>query len=320
MPDQTDYRRFGRRDHGGGLDSAVAAYGGSRDEWLDLSTGINPRSYPVTGFAPTDWTALPDARASARLEAAARRFWRIPDDASVLAAPGASALIARLPGLATPGRVRIDTPTYNEHAAAFAAHGWMVDPEGLPEARVLVHPNNPDGRIWAESDADAALTVIDESFCDVVPERSLVRLAAREGVIVLKSFGKFWGLAGLRLGFAIARPETLARLAEMLGPWPVSGPALRIGAAALANPAWAEDTRKRLAADAARLDALMTQQGAGIAGGTDLFRLYEVNDATAWQDRLARGYVWTRIFPYSHRFLRLGLPDGEGWAQLADAL
>ncbi|GHF57596.1 threonine-phosphate decarboxylase [Seohaeicola zhoushanensis] len=308
------------RDHGGGVDAAAARWGGSRGDWLDLSTGINPRPYPVTGFAPTDWTALPDARAQARLEAAARSFWRVPEGTGVLAAHGASALIARMPGLAAPGRVRIEGPTYNEHAAAFAGQGWTVVSEGPAQARVLVHPNNPDGRLWAESDADAALTVIDESFCDVTPAKTLVHLAERPGVVVLKSFGKFWGLAGLRLGFAIARPETLARMAEMLGPWPVSGPALRVGAAALANPAWAEDTRARLAQDAARLDRMMTAKGAELAGGTDLFRLYRVDDAAGWQDRLARGQVWTRIFPWSREHIRLGLADGEGWAQLDAAL
>lgn len=308
------------RDHGGGLDAAVARYGGSRGDWLDLSTGINPRPYPVTGFAPSDWTALPDARAQARLEAAARGFWRVPEGAGVLSAPGASALIARMPLLAPAGRVRIEGPTYNEHAAAFAGQGWDVVSAGAAAARVLVHPNNPDGRLWVEADADAALTVIDESFCDVTPARTLVHLAARPDTVVLKSFGKFWGLAGLRLGFAIARPETVARLAEMLGPWPVSGPALRLGAAALTNPAWAEDTRARLAADAARLDRVMQGGGAEVVGGTDLFRLYRVGSAQDWQDRLARHQVWTRIFPWSATHIRLGLPDGEGWAQLEQAL
>ena len=127
------------------------------------------------------------------------------------------------------------------------------------DARVLVHPNNPDGRLWSVNDVSAPLTVIDESFADVAPDRSLVHLAAREGVVVLKSFGKFWGLAGLRLGFAIARPETIARLSDLCGPWAVSGPALRVGAMALRDLAWAEETRARLARDAARLDALMAR-------------------------------------------------------------
>jgi cobalamin biosynthetic protein CobC len=312
----------GPRDHGGGLDAAAAHHGGSRSDWLDLSTGINPRPYPIAGFAPDDWTALPDARAFDRIDRAARAFWRVPTGCGVLAAPGASALIARIPALAPAGRVRIDTPTYNEHAASFATQGWsVVDATPGPcDARVLVHPNNPDGRLWAETDVDAPLTVIDESFCDTIPRQSLIALAERPGVIVLKSFGKFWGLAGLRLGFAIARPETLAPLAALIGPWAVSGPALRIGAAALTNPAWAEDTRARLATDAARLDSMMLKAGADTPRGTDLFRLYRVDNARAWQDRLAQHQIWSRIFPWSDTLLRLGLPDGDGWARLSEAL
>ena len=307
------------RDHGGGVDAAVARFGGVREDWLDLSTGINPVPYPLPAFTAQDWTALPDANAQQALITAARQFWTVPDGAAILPAPGASALIARLPALASPGAVQITPPTYNEHAAAFAAQGWQVG--DLPgQARVLVHPNNPDGRLWRAADVDAPLTVIDESFCDVTPSQSLVTLAARPGVVVLKSFGKFWGLAGLRLGFAIATPDMIARLTDLTGPWAVSGPALRIGALALNDADWAEATRRRLDADAARLDALMTARGAEGAGGTSLFRLSLVDDAQAWQVRLARAHVWSRIFPYSRTLLRLGLPAPDRWGQLRDAL
>ena len=325
----------GTRDHGGGLDAAAARYGGARGDWLDLSTGINPVPYPVGPLGPDAWTALPDRAATDRLIAAARRFWQVPDAAQVLPAAGASALIARLPALTDQPGVHIPAPTYNEHAAAFAAHGRQVSP-GDPTlgAHVYVHPNNPDGRLWpASAMGGRALTVIDESFCDTCPEASHIGLAATPGVVVLKSFGKFWGLAGLRLGFAIGLPETLAPargegdarpatpgLPELLGPWSVSGPALEIGAQALADTGWAEGTRTRLAADAARLDRLMTTAGAQVVGGTPLFRLYAVDDAAAWQDRLARGQVWSRIFPYSQTWLRLGLPAPDRWDQLEAAL
>ncbi len=311
------------RDHGGGIDAARARWGGAAAEWLDLSTGINPVPYPLPELAPLAWTALPDAGAQAALEEAARRFWQMPDGVDVLAAPGASALIARLPLLARGGRVEIPGPTYNEHAAAFRAAGWEIesDPARGGDARILVHPNNPDGRLWPLSELDRAppLLVIDESFADAGRQHSFVAAADRPGNVVLKSFGKFWGLAGLRLGFAIGAPETLAPLRAALGPWPVSGPALAIGAAALSDRAWADDSRRRLRDDAARLDALMTRHGS-LAGGTDLFRLYDTEDAAAIQDRLARHRIWSRIFPYSTRWLRLGLPPAEGWARLAEAL
>ncbi|WP_368344950.1 threonine-phosphate decarboxylase [Pelagovum sp. HNIBRBA483] len=310
------------RDHGGGLDAAIARWGGERAGWLDLSTGINPVAYTIPPLTQDDWTALPDAAAFALLERAARRFWNVPEGVGVLAAAGASALIARLPALRPATTVAIAAPTYNEHAAAFDASGWRIanGTAGEGAAQVAVHPNNPDGRIWRAEEITASFAVIDESFCDVTPEDSLIALAADEGRVVLKSFGKFWGLAGLRLGFAIGREETLAPLREMLGPWQVSGPALRIGAMALEDTAWAEATRARLSEDAARLDALLAEKGAQVVGGTDLFRLYDVGDAARWQARLAEGHVWSRIFPYSERWLRLGLPHLDGWDQLEAAL
>lgn len=307
------------RDHGGGLDAAVARHGGARGDWMDLSTGINPVPYPLPALSPRDWTALPDREARDALIRAARGFWNVPDGAAILAAPGASSLIARIPALAPAGRVHIPAPTYNEHAAAFAAHGWTAaGPDA--DARVIVHPNNPDGAWYDAGDVTAQLTIIDESFCDVAPERSLVELSARGDVVVLKSFGKFWGLAGLRLGFAIGPRPLIERLAELLGPWPVSGVALRVGAAALCDTDWAAATRDRLAREAARLDRLMTGAGAHVAGGTSLFRLFEVDDAAAWQARLAERHVWSRIFPYSDRWIRLGLPDPDRWEQLEHAV
>ncbi|MCX7302453.1 MAG: pyridoxal phosphate-dependent class II aminotransferase [Rhodobacterales bacterium] len=309
------------RDHGGGIDAAIARFGGTRSGWVDLSTGINPVPYPVGDIIPEAWTALPDKRANEALLAAARRFWNLPDEAGLIAAPGASAIIARIPGLTAPGAVHVPGPTYNEHAASFRFAGHQVVENPASAVRVLVHPNNPDGRVWSAPDIrPGGLTIIDESFCDVMPEQSHIGLAGTGGVIVLKSFGKFWGLAGLRLGFAAGPRARINDLAEMLGPWAVSGPALAVGTAALSDPDWAAATRVRLEADAQRLDGLMTASGARVAGGTTLFRLYEVEDAMVWQDRLADGHVWSRVFPYSRIWLRLGLPHPDRWDQVEAAL
>jgi cobalamin biosynthetic protein CobC len=313
----TDHTRIAPPDHGGGIDAARARWGGMRGDWLDLSTGINPRPYPIPPLPADAWTALPDHAAFAALEQAARRFWAIPDGAAVIAAPGASALIARIPALLPPAQVAIPGPTYNEHARAFRACGWTVT-DSATAAQVIVHPNNPDGRLHPAP--TTPFRVIDESFCDVMPDATHMGEATRPGTLILKSFGKFWGLAGLRLGFAIGDPALIARLTEMIGPWPVSGPALAIATAALSDDAWATDTRTRLTEDAARLDTLLTQSGATPIGGTTLFRLYDTPDAAAWQDRLARHRILARIFPYSPRWLRLGLPDGAGWVRLEGAL
>lgn len=306
------------RDHGGGLDAAIATYGGARADWIDLSTGINPVAYPIAPFDPEAWTALPDQAAYDLLLARARRHWRVPDSAAMLAATGASAIIAQIPRLKPAGHVAIPGPTYNEHGAAFRAAGWTLK-DNSAEALVVVHPNNPDGHMWAVDDLGADFTIIDESFCDVCPDQSLIAAAARPGTLVLKSFGKFWGLAGLRLGFAIGDPHLIADLKERLGPWAVSGPALAVGADALADPLWADETNARLTEDAARLDALLTRKGAVVVGGTSLFRLYEVQDAKAAQTHLAQHRIWSRVFPYSDTWLRLGLPAPDQWARVEAA-
>ena len=313
----TDHTRIAPPDHGGGIDAACARWGGARGDWLDLSTGINPRPYPIPALPADAWTALPDRAAHAALEQAARRFWAIPDSAAVIAAPGASALIARIPALLPPAHVAIPGPTYNEHARAFRACGWTLSDDAT-EATVIVHPNNPDGRLHPAP--ATPFRVIDESFCDVTPDATHMAHATRPGTLILKSFGKFWGLAGARLGFAIGDPALIARLAPMIGPWAVPGPTLAIATAALNDPAWADATRARLATDTQRLDALMSAAGCPAIGGTTLFRLYDTPDAAMWQDRLARHRILSRIFPYSQRWLRLGLPDGAGWARLENAL
>jgi len=309
------------RDHGGGLDAAISRYGGNREGWLDLSTGINPQPYDVPHVPMNVWTALPDRAAAQALIDAVRHFWSVPDTLSICAVPGASAAIAHIPLLAPCGRVTIPGPTYNEHAASFAANGWQVTQEAGPtQASVHVHPNNPDGRLWCPTDLSGDLRVVDESFCDVMPDASLIHVTDPDKTLILKSFGKFWGLAGLRLGFVIGPHHLTTRLTEMLGPWPVSGPAQHIGTAALRDQAWADTTRQRLARDAKRLDHMITGAGADLVGGTTLFRLYKVDNAAAWQSKLARHHIWSRIFPYNGKWLRLGLPPANGWDVLKAAL
>ena len=303
------------------MDAAAAQFGGAREDWLDLSTGINPVAYPLGVIPPDAWCALPDRAAQSGLVAAARDFWQVPDGAAVLAIPGASAAIAMIPRLVQAGRVHIPAPTYNEHTAAFAAAGWS-DATSPQDARAqgVVHPNNPDGRLFPAAELHAPLRIIDESFCDVMPHASLIDQAGVPGTLILKSFGKFWGLAGLRLGFVIGDPALVSRLEQMLGPWPVAGPALRIGTQALRDQSWAGTTRIRLATDAARLDTIAQDAGAKLLGGTTLFRLFDVPDAAQWQTRLARHQIWSRVFPYNPRWLRLGLPAPDTWNRLEAAL
>ena len=227
-----------------------------------------------------------------------------------------------MPNLLPANQVRIITPTYNEHAAAFRSNGWEVGDTG--NVQVIVNPNNPDGiyhQITEEDAKDFELIIIDESFCDISPDKSLIHLAKKDNVIILKGLGKFWGLAGLRLGFAIAAPKLIESIINHVGPWAISGPAQFIGKAALSDSHWIDNTRIRLKKDSTRLDQLVSSKNIKAIGGTDLFRLYEVKNAHKIQDKLAQSFIWSRIFPYSENWLRLGIPGNQSeWIRLAKAL
>lgn len=321
------------RDHGGDLDAAIARFGGDRATWIDLSTGINRQPWPLPALPAEAVRALPGAGATAACVAAFRAAAGAAPDVACLPLAGAQMAIRLLPAGLAPGRVGIVGPTYNEHAAAFARAGWqvtevadMADLAGF-DAAVLVNPNNPDGRKWPREQVltlagRIPLFVVDESFADADPALSLCpELAGSRGVVVLRSFGKFYGLAGLRLGFVLGDQDHVARIAEAAGPWPVSGPALFAGRQAYADSAWIALTRRRLAADAVRLDRLAAASGWTLVGGTGLFRLYDAGDAAAAQERLARHRIWSRRFPYSPSWLRLGLPGAAAeWERVAAAL
>lgn len=316
------------RDHGGDIDKAAGNFGGR--DWIDLSTGINRRPWQAAPLSAHALTALPTRADSARLcAAAAGRFGSAIEE--VLPMAGASAAIQLLPQVLTGGRAAVLSPTYNEHAASLRAAGWQVDEPHDPAAlagadlAVIVNPNNPDGRAFAPARIAAIAAtvghlVVDESFADPRPDLS-VAADRPANVTVLRSFGKFWGLAGLRLGFAIAAPDLLARLAERAGPWAVSGPALEIGTAALADRTWSEDTVTWLSEAALHLDQIVTAHGWRLAGGTHLFRLYHTPDAETARDLLARAGIWGRIFPWHPHWLRLGIPGNRAeFARLEAAL
>ena len=317
--------------HGGDLGAARMAYPSAPEPWIDLSTGINAQSYPLPPFDPALWTALPEPGAIAGLEATAARAYGCTPEC-VVAAPGTQALIQWLPHLAPARRVGILGLTYGEHASRWSAAGAEVsvvqDLDALRglDVAVVVNPNNPDGRLVAAADlADLAgrvgLLVVDEAFADVMPSGCSLVPNLPERTIVLRSFGKTYGLAGLRLGFAIASGARADSLRRAVGPWAVSGPAIAIGCEALGDAPWLGRTRLRLAAAAGRLDHLLTARGATIVGGTPLFRLAEVDDARRWFDGLARAGLLVRPFVERPRALRFGLPYAEAqWVRLEAAL
>jgi cobalamin biosynthesis protein CobC len=314
--------------HGGDLTEAMARYGGSPQMWLDLSTGVNPWPWPIPADMPGAlWQRLPSHADEEILIAAAREAYAVPAGVEVVAASGTQSLIQWLPQLATDGPVVIVEPTYNEHAAAWRLAGHEViaraDLDELPIAvrhAVVVNPNNPDGRVMpravlarvaAQLGERGGWLVVDEAFADIEPEISVVGLCADLPIVVLRSFGKFFGLAGLRLGFAIASPDLARRIALALGPWPCSGPSLTIGAAALRDKEWADRARVAIQTQARKLDDVLVGAGFTIAGGTGLFRLARRADASQVHTSLAAQHIWCRRFEWADDLLRFGLPAGD---------
>lgn len=334
-----DSHRFGKEKafrHGGNLDAARRLFGLDKD-WVDLSTGINPVAYPIPVIEPVDWQRLPGETALDQLKEAAATCFGCSNPNQLLAAPGTQAILQLLPRLVESREVAIVGPTYNEHAACWRRSGAKVsdiaDVDELPptaDVLVLVNPNNPDGRIYEraalmrltdEMARRGGLLIVDEAFCDIRPDSSVAADAGRPGLIVLRSFGKFFGLAGVRLGFALGPAELLGRLADEFGPWAVSGPALEIGRKAYTDQTWIEQTRQRLQGDAARLGDLLDRSGFDLVGGCDLFVLAAHDRAEAWWSHLAEQGVWSRAFVYESSWLRFGLPGAEAeWRQLSTAL
>jgi cobalamin biosynthesis protein CobC len=323
--------------HGGDLGAARRLFPDAPEPFIDLSTGINPYPYPLPRLSSDLFARLPDPGAAATVAAIAARAYAAPSAAHIMLAPGTQILLPLVAGLVRAGRAAILAPSYPEHARAARLAGHTVDlvrhlDECSDAALAIVgNPNNPDGRVVSR-DALLALAcdlrrrggllLVDEAFMDVGPAgASLAGDVSCGNVVVLRSFGKFFGLAGLRLGFAMTSPALAARLGAALGPWAVSGPALAIAAKALADAEWSSHTRSRLARLARRLDHVLSSCGLTVLGGTSLFRLAHTPKASALFDHLGRAGIWVRAFPGNATWLRFGLPaNAQHWKRLNAAM
>lgn len=317
-------------DHGGHLAGFRRLFPDAPEPVVDLSTGINPVPYPLPFLPPQAWTRLPEPEAVADLERAAATAYRLSDPAMAVAAPGSQLLISLLPHLLPHRRVAILGPTYAEHALAWRGVGATVREVDTPEALlgadigIIGQPNNPDGRhiaptlartLAASLAARGGLLIVDEAFADFSPHISLAPELPHPGLLVLRSFGKAYGLAGLRLGFALAPTPLAEQVRRALGPWAVSGPALTIAAQALRDATWLARAGARLAADSERLDRLLAPYGR--LGGTSQFRLLQTSTAQSLFARLGRSGIAVRRFRSRPEWLRFGLPaDEAAWHRL----
>lgn len=319
--------------HGGRLAQAAARYGIPLSEWLDLSTGIHPAPWPAPPPPVSAWARLPEPE-DGLLEAAQRYYGA----ASVLPVAGSQAAIQALPALIAAKRVGVLTPAYAEHAYAWRRLGHEVIPLAAHrmggaldtlEALVVVNPNNPTGERFAPETllewharlaARGGFLIVDEAFMDVTPEQSLAPHAARPGLVVLRSLGKFFGLAGARVGFVLAAPDFLDALSHYFGPWSVAGPSRFAAIGALQDRPWQEAARAQLVRESQRLARLLARHGLAPEGGTALFQWVRTPRAAFLHERLARLGILTRLFT-DPPGLRLGLPGEESaWDRLGAAL
>jgi len=324
-------------DHGGSLGRARVLFPHAPEPFVDLSTGINPHSYPLFDLPATALLRLPEQARLRELNAIAAATYGAPSPANVMAAPGTQILLPQVASLVKPGRAIVLAPTYAEHARAAAIAGHDVreagdfDALGEADLAIVVNPNNPDGRVVrreqllslaAKLRTRGGLLVVDEAFMDVGPrDQSLAGDVGQSGLVVLRSFGKFFGLAGVRLGFALADEATAAHLEVQFGPWAVAGPALEYGIRALGDLDWQDKMRKTLKSEAAQLDELLGRFGIPVAGGTPLFRYLDLPDAPGLFATLGRHGILLRHYDERPSILRAGLPGSEEeWSRLEAAL
>ncbi|WFU10847.1 threonine-phosphate decarboxylase CobD [Rhizobium sp. CB3090] len=311
--------------HGGGIAAAARLYGGRPEDWLDLSTGINPNPIALPEVPVSAWHRLPDQDLMERARESARAYYR-SGDILPLPVPGTQSVIQLLPRLGTADSAAILSPTYGEYVRAFALAGTpAVQIAGIGDLTceqrlvIAVNPNNPDGRTLSvdrlrelhdELQQRGGLLVIDEAFGDMEPESSLAPYASSmPNLIIFRSFGKFFGLAGLRLGFVIARASILERFEDWLGPWAVSGPALSLAASLMAGDT--TTIRNRILDRRSALDAVLSRAKLQVAGGTGLFALVADDRASDIYAHLCRHHILVRKFDYAPNWLRFGLASDE---------
>lgn len=323
--------------HGGGIAAAAQRFGGRPEDWLDLSTGINPNPACLPEVDVAAWHRLPDRHRQDATRTAAARYYGV-SGALPFPVPGTQSVIQLLPRFVAAGRrAAVVSPTYGEYARVLENAGVAVDRiaglDAVSQAHglvVVVNPNNPDGRLFSRDvlldlhrhvAGNGGLLVVDEAFGDMRPDAAVAPLAGdgMPGLLVFRSFGKFFGLAGLRLGFVIGETSVIERIEDGLGPWAVSGPALTIATGLMTSDTTA--IQRSIGMRKAALETVLAGAGLAVVGGTGLFSLVEHADAAAVQEGLCRHRILVRPFDYNARWLRFGLaPDAASDARLATAL
>ena len=315
--------------HGGNIDLAIKKYGGEREDWIDLSTGINGTSYPWQESVKVELRNLPSNKILMNLEKAAARAYKISESTYTAAASGAQQIINLLPiCLKNCNSVTILGPTYNEYEKAFKSSGIKtqtvseVSKLSSSDIAIIVNPNNPTGKVIADETLEdlskkVRILIIDESF----KMFSSRRIQKFDNVIQINSLGKFFGLAGVRLGFVSGPSDFIKSVRGMLGPWPVSSVAAEIGIIALNDKTWISAMEKILLEGSNVLHEACNTKNWKLVGKTNLFHTYATSNCVEVEEQFAAHYIWIRTFDYSKSWVRLGIPTSKyEWARVRQAL
>lgn len=296
-----------RYGHGGDLTTAEAVYGRPAEKFLDFSSNMNPFGPPecVGALLGDRWRELaryPDPAVRGLRRAIADKY-RIAEE-SVLVGNGAAELIDLSIRALRPGSVGLARPSFSEYEEAVRKTGGRVVDIPLSEADgfalreeaarraaqradllLLGHPNNPTGRL-ADKDMllrlirDCVPLIVDEAFVDFAPDErevSLIRLAAEsEKLYVIRSMTKFYAIPGIRLGYMVAHPDEIARIAALQVPWSVNAIAQWVGEAVLGEREYAVRTRRWLAEERPWLVGRLRELGLKVFPGDVNFLLVRI--------------------------------------------
>jgi len=334
LPKHSPYNQPPAAKHGGQLLAAAKKFRIPRADWLDLSTGINPNGWPVPSIPPECWQRLPEDTDD-QLTTATQRYYQCK---SVIPLPGSQAGIQILPQLRSPCRVLVLANSYSEHAFHWQAAGHSVNSVTAADfsaqidkhdVAIVVNPDNPSGEListetlldWHDSlSKRGGWLLVDEAFIDVNPENSLCPCSPLEGLLILRSLGKFFGLAGIRAGALIAEKNIIDQVGETLGPWSISHPTRWVSTQALLDTQWQADTRIQLKQQSQQLRSHLQKLNANSLNGTELFQTISMPDAATMYEQFARSGILTRLLNHQ-RGLRFGLPGSDtNMQRLVDAI
>ena len=320
--------------HGGNLLKAIEEFGGTQEDWLDLSTGVSPFTIDLPTFHEDVWRRLPDPLHVERLEGQAQEFYQTKYNC--LAVPGSQFAIQHLSKILD-GEVGIVEPTYGEYANSFLrnhrAYKSLSDFKIIDDVSsvILANPNNPDGRLYTSQELQELAVqlskrngylVVDEAFMEFDDHNSLLNVQGRaDNIIILRSVGKFFGLAGIRLGFVFSSFDVRIKFATYLGPWAVTGPALAIAEHIFTHPDIVNELNQKTLIRHKQMGETLKQSKLTIIGENKLFFLIEHSNAKALDVHLKEQKILTRIFDYNSKWMRIGLtPDQSEDIRLLNAL